>query len=293
MNKHGDIVGTMFLNDRGPGFIWPHGTLTELGVERFPSVLGVNANREVIGNLYNGEGFLGYHWRDGLTTPIGGTVGFRDTRAVAINEAGQIAGTFSNDFNESHVFLWQTGVFTNLSAPATFPTVRALNDAGKVVGTAIYPDDNRRYPTMWTVFGSTRLGTRHGTPLAINSRGQVLINTDGPVVTPFIWTDGAVTNLDLRTSGGHTTTASALNDLGQSAGNSGPFDISRAVFWNADGSAVDLTGGLLRTTSSTAFGLNNRGQVVGSYVHGTGETRAVLWTLTWGHSDHVADADPH
>ena len=178
MNKHGDIVGTMYLNDRGPGFIWPHGTLTELGVERFPSVLGVNANREVIGNLYNGEGFLGYHWRDGLTTPIGGTVGFRDTRAVAINEAGQIAGTFSNDFNDPHAFLWQTGVLTNLSAPATFPTVTALNDAGKVVGTAIYPDDNRRYPTMWTVFGSTRLGTRHGTPAAINSAARLRTRRD-------------------------------------------------------------------------------------------------------------------
>jgi probable HAF family extracellular repeat protein len=123
----------------------------------------------------------------------------------------------------------------------------------------------------------TDLGTLEGETLsmaqAINNRGQVV--GDG-APAPFVWQRGVMTRLELL-PGGEFGSAADNNDRGQIAGYTGfpsGFSINRATVWRG-GVPADL--GTLGGANSQAFGINNRGQVVGWSETAARGTEAFLW----------------
>ena len=111
------------------------------------------------------------------------------------------------------------------------------------------------------------LGGTYGFPNAMNSRGQVIgqsnvAGASSPPFHPFLWIQGALQ--DLRTLGGNYGAANGINDFGQVVGcATSPGDsASHPVFWQ-HGVIHDL--GLL---SGYDYGFGNsvnlQGQIVGN-----------------------------
>jgi probable HAF family extracellular repeat protein len=153
---------------------------------------------------------------------------------------------------QSHPFLWEKGVMTDL-------------------GTLNGPD---------------------GLAAGINQLGQVVggANVDSTPIAPFtfppffafLWENGVMTNLGAL--GGIESIANAINDRSQVAGEFTFVDptgngISHAFLWE-NGEMRDL-GTVSGDSSSQAFALNNEGQVVGSSGFGFIEVfnpfHAFLW----------------
>ena len=200
---------------------------------------------------------------------------------VAINDAGQVAGTAG-----SHAALYTPGqgVQDLGTLGGTVSVAYALNELGQVVGYSTTAT-GARHAFRWTPgTGMQDLGTLDGgtstTARGINDLGQVVGEVTLPPVAPlqpakhaFLWTPGQGMQ-DLGTLGQGLTSSIAydINNAGQVVGRafsadqqiSPPTDpeyFSRAFLW-APGQGMrdlgDLGGGF-----SIAYAINDAGQVVG------------------------------
>ncbi len=111
--------------------------------------------------------------------------------------------------------------------------------------------------------------------LSLNSNGQVSGATEsGPSSEPILWTNGRPSIVNVPNFG--IVTASGINDLSEIAG---MFDNPKNEFYGYrfDSKLHVLYG--LNGSQSTAYAINNRGQVAGSSQVENGATsRAVVWT---------------
>lgn len=105
----------------------------------------------------------------------------------------------------------------------------------------------------------------------VNFRRQIVGSAWGPALR---WTPGGTT--EPVTPASHLAVPRAINDLGQVVGSYVVGNTDRAFSWTADTGFVDL--GTLGGVSSRAFGVNNRGQVVGESLTATQDRKAFLWT---------------
>jgi probable HAF family extracellular repeat protein len=177
-----------------------------------------------------------YRWKDGLLHDLG-TLGGPDAMALGINERGQIAGNSYVNFKASPgcgtlttgAFLWEKG---------------KMQDLGSLGGTCT------QVPLTTT---------------PINNRGQIVGYSFLPgdeVFHPFLWEHNHLA--DLGTQGGNFGYAVTLNQRGDVVGwqtRPGDDNIIHATLWS-DGRITDL-GALRPGQCSTAFGVNQRRQVVG------------------------------
>ena len=175
-----------------------------------------------------------------------------DSRAYAINNAGEIVGSSSTAISGggTHAVLWN---------PA-----RVIRDLGTLGGT------NSR-------------------AIDINAAGQVIgmSNIAGSSVQhPFLWT--ASTGMqDLTAILGKVTNVVAINDRGQIAGEFTTAEGRTHAFVSRPNATLrDL--GTLGGNWSVATGLNNRGQVVGASKTAAGVNHAFLWTEAEGMEDVTA-----
>lgn len=89
-----------------------------------------------------------------------GTLGGTDSRAVAINDRGQVIGTSSTASGRYHAFIWQDGVMTDLGVlpGKSNSKAAAINDRGQVVGDS----DDRAF--LWQHKRMTDLGAMPRAP---------------------------------------------------------------------------------------------------------------------------------
>ena len=200
--------------------------------------------------------------------PVGGALG--PTMANAINASGQVAGlTYMNDW--PHAFLNDlTGLYDlgALDSSANISQAMDINDAGQLVG---YSQTRFGQTHGWIYTGGRMidlgtLGGRYSHASGINNAGQVVGQAQLPSQDPrdpfmegpiraFLYSDGVMR--EPVTFGGAGSSAQAINNRGQIAGNSG----STAVVW--ENSVMRSLGIPPGYTDSTAHDLNDAGQVVG------------------------------
>jgi len=282
--------------------------------------LWITANGLIAGNSQNGEidplfpgwgEFRAVLWNDGKIVDLGTMQGGYESFVSTANSRGQVVGlamnTVPDPFNingpgffptQSRAFLWQHGAMQDLGTlGGNDATAILINERGQIAGnsyTNSTPNPTTGIPTidpfLWENGKMTDLGTLGGTignPSAFNNRGQVVgaSNLVGDLIShPFLWTKARGMQ-DLGTLGGDTGVTNWINDNGDIAGKAdllqqqSPED-HHAVLWR-HGAAIDL-GAFPEDTSSNAYNVNSRGQVVGTsedrahMLIGVGE-HAFLW----------------
>jgi len=210
-------------------------------------------------------------WRGGSLTGLGTLPGAEDLSSAPswISANGLIAGLSENGeidptlpgFPELHAVLWKHGKITDLGTleGGNESIASAVNSSGQVVGFAInaVPDDSSivGFPTQ------TRA---------------------------FRWQKGTMEDLGTL-PGGTDAVALVINEAGQIVGESytgdsvpppsptcGDFPLTLHGFFWANGKMVDL--GTLGGSCTSAYALNNRGQVVGqSALSGDGTSHPYIW----------------
>jgi probable HAF family extracellular repeat protein len=255
---------------------WEKGAMSDLGtLGGRTSTLGasrhcLNNNGQVVGWSETTTGAShAFVWQNGVMTdltPLPGTY----SSAVAINDAGQIAGTSAGaTMPVSHAVLWQNGAMIDLGSltPGGSSAATDINASGQVTGWAdVAP--GVRHAFIWKDGQMTDLGAPGGdsnnsSSVAINDSGAVAGNSasGNPPYTPhaFFWASAMT---DIGTLGGVGTTLEGLNGLGQAVGWSYPATgFSRPFLWQ-NGQMTDL-GTLGGDNFGTANDINEAGQVVG------------------------------
>ena len=250
-NSAGQVVGT-YTDNNGTlhGFLYSNGSYITLddpsagtGANKGTEALGINKAGEVVGDYIDGSGAR-HGFLSNTATTSGGTttttytaldVTYTDssgtlhtavaTAPQAINNVGQVVGTYIDANGNEHGFLYANGSFTTLddSTPgATATTPLAVNNIGQIVGT--YKDAG---------------GNEHG----------------------FLYSDGVFFTLDDPSPGATATTPLAINDAGQIVGTY--FDAGgEHGFLYSDGSFTEVTDGSGNSLVEL-LGINNSGQILG------------------------------
>jgi probable HAF family extracellular repeat protein len=257
------------------------------------------------------EGFCGFPtasvcvpfvWQDNDIAPLK-TLGGSNGIAFDINNRGLIGGvaedltvdsTCGNPELHSEPVLWQGGNIRQLPTVLGDPDgfVQAVNNKGEAAGGSgqcwAEPFFSL-HAVLWRNGKATNLGSLGGTlftaPSAISEEGQVVGSSDtagdagffvGPFTNAhgFLWQHGAISDLGTLPGDGNSF-GQGINNKGQAVGIG-----SRAILWQ-NGIAIDLNTLVPGPPFSPlyllqAYGINDRGEVVGFGVDADGEGHAFL-----------------
>jgi probable HAF family extracellular repeat protein len=278
-------------------WVWREGVVTDLEVlqEGYSSYTNaVNSRGLVVGQAQN-DGidpltggpvlYLATVWDHGRIKSLG-TFGGGNSIAIAADDRNFVMGAAENGVPDTlrfpgfdgvsqiRGFGWSGGkIFDlgDLGGPGTFPS--DMNNFGQIVGnslTASLPGPFGVGPTapfLWERGRMQNLGSLGGSlgwANAINNRGQVVGGSNlagDQTAHPFLWERGKMQ--DLGTLGGDFGFANWLNEVGDVIGSSTTVGNANlhGFLWS-HGTMTDL-GTIGSDNSSNAFGINNRGQVIG------------------------------
>jgi probable HAF family extracellular repeat protein len=222
-------------------FLWQKGHMRNLGTLGGLDAMAwvVNDRGQVAGDSYTNDdpnpttGFPTLHpflWENGRMVDLGtlgGTVGY----SYALNNRGQVVGLSNLAGDQAaDLFLWDNGKLTDLTTQSTggsFVLADAINDAGQIVGGAIFPGGDFD-AAVWRKGVVTDLGTLDGdcgsVAWAINSHGQVVgssFSCDSGRRRAFLWQNGSMVDLNALIpagSGLELTDPLTITDRGEIAG---------------------------------------------------------------------------
>ena len=224
--------------------------------------------------------------------------GFNSIHVLALNNQGQVVGGMDSTNNETHAFVWDNGVLTDLGTlGGSKSSATGINDAGDIVGTILTNSDRRAFllhngevTDLGRIDGYPKLGaegnTYYSPCIAINGLSQVVghVAAGNENPRPFILNQGRTAYFGLLTSAS-IFYAEIINRRGQILGRATPTQGDtrmHSMRWQ-DGEMIDLSA--LNGTLSTANGMNDRGTVVGvATIPTNGRQRAFIWengSLRW------------
>ncbi|MFN7944303.1 MAG: hypothetical protein U0Z53_03050 [Blastocatellia bacterium] len=247
-------------------------TITDLGTlgGAQSRAYAINARGHVVGFAATSDDhFHAFLW-DGSLHDLGTLPGTVESNAVAINDAGQIAGV-SYTFGEMtpHAFLWQNGTLTRLG---DFEP-RAINQSGAIAGTMTISSNGEwiSHACLWRNGTLTDLGTlggSHSSAVGLNDQGAVVgvsATAGDTAMHAFIWRNGVMT--DLGTLGGASSQAYAINNNGWIVGyadtgsNQSHAFLCKLTQSGAPGPVIDS--GSPGTGFGYLYSINSAGQAVG------------------------------
>ena len=219
--------------------------------------------------------------RAGGMTDIG-TLGGTDSVAYGVNPNGRIVGSSYTPTGETHAFLYDGGVITDLGTlmGGSGSEAYAIDAQGRIAGVSFVSPDMDKYHAFLYADGTmTDLGTLGGdssTANGINDNGQVVggSHISSGATHAFLHAGGAMT--DLGTLGGTSSYATAINNAGQIAGWSDTASGESHAFLYSGGRMRDL--GTLGGNGSLANAINSKGQVAGWFSLPSGVTHAFTYT---------------
>ena len=225
----------------------------------------------------------------------------RDGTAHAVNDRGQVAGTWNNDFTgPNHAIRWDTSVRGYLDIPdAGYSEAHGIDSTGRLVGFAADPDNpGQSVAAVWTDRTPTylRVAGAYTFADAINTAGQVVGRAsfptdDGSPSTAHAILWNGSTAVDLHPAGRRDSSAFSINEAGQVAGMTTdglvpidpypwePIPTTYATVWNGR-TATDLPG--LGGPTSIAYDINDQGQVAG---YSTNAERTFGHAVLWNDGD--------
>lgn len=244
-----------------------------------------NLNGQVVGSTTDLSGDVhACLWsKDGTAIDIGSLIKAPDamystSRAVGVNQAGQVAGYYLNKQGTYSTFLYTASsgafqYFTNVGN-SLYPDFQAtsINNAGQIAG--------GDYDGPCIVAGGSLqlLGTYHGNANAVNNGGQAtgwFFDDPNNYTHAFVWSGGAA--MDIGTSLPKNTnpyadansSAGDINDNGQVVGT---FDYdgiwqSHGFLWTQGGGMIDVNT-LLSSSDATKYtvaqasGINDNGWIL-------------------------------
>jgi len=273
INEQGQVAGfSITSTGLAHAFLYDAGTMTDLGS------LGASSFGNDLSNAGQvvGDADISTGQRHAASYASGevadlGTLGDSSSSAVALNDAGQIAGTYQ-DARGTHAFLYSSCVMTDLMPGhvSTLVGKRVINGAGQVAGS--YQADTGTRGFLFQNGALTDLGTLGGDytdALAISGSGLITgisAGTDG-TRHAFVYSFGTMT--DVGTLGGTASIGYAINDAGTVVGEAQRATGELQAFAYVNGAIVDL-GALLTPlasgiTDSVAYDVNRFGEIVGRY----------------------------
>ncbi|HEY1583213.1 MAG TPA: hypothetical protein VGF73_08955, partial [Chthoniobacterales bacterium] len=190
-----------------------------------------------------------------------------------------LAGLAATAHATSHAFIWDsTNGFRDLGSLGLDSVAKAINDSGTVTGYYIPVDKFYQHGFVWTeATGMVAIGipgggdstTANSNPTAINAAGHIAgygRQVDGMQVA-FFWTatDGFTTLGTYSSGAENLNTAYGMNDLDQVTGNlrftrKGAY---HAYLWSPDLLSPRDLGTVKGGSTSSGFGINNAGRIVG------------------------------
>ena len=212
-------------------------------------------------------------WRDGQLIDLGTLPGDTVSRALGINDLGQVVGVSVNTDGLSRLVrpvLWDQGQAIELPFGEGC-VATAINNEGHIAvrcgGAWIWRDGERVAIGLLPGYHSADVAALNDAGVAV---GSMFDGRGGS--TAFRWEDGVLTDLG-AVAGAARSAAHAINARGQIAGTvgraGGPV-VVEPVVW--DGDTVSPIAGAWGVFQGEARGINNRGEIVGSgsFVDGGG-----------------------
>ena len=204
---------------------------------------------------------------------------------LALNNLGQVAGSYFDSMGNSNGFLYTDGKYATIDAPgATDTYVYGLNDLGQILGVSQYVSTGKSYvflDTHGTLTDIADANTFFPLYSSLNDRDQVL--GEGAFGYGVLNVHGVVTPINLSV-GYSSASVNGFNNLdqfvGSASGRTGldAFIDTKGVFTQFDYPNAPYTLG---------NGINDWGQVVGPYYDSAGNGYGFLYTN--GHFTTVQD----
>ncbi|HLJ91981.1 MAG TPA: PEP-CTERM sorting domain-containing protein [Gemmataceae bacterium] len=211
--------------------------------------------------------------------------GVFNTIATGINNAGQVVGYYVVN-GAAHGFLLNRGVFTTVDVPGFFSTeAYGINDIGQIVGYCSNPGPRQTDQGFLFSGGSFTTVNRPGASFThfggINNLGQIVGDSanggflmSGGTFTSLPFPGSGINNLGQIVGGNYLLSGGNLTQI--NGGAAGINDFSQIVGGEVSTGFL-LTGGQYVTLSvpgsiqTVATGINNAGEIVGSYRDANGE----------------------
>ncbi|MHB1951962.1 MAG: DUF3466 family protein [Acidiferrobacteraceae bacterium] len=240
---------------------------------------GINDSGVVVGHYY-GQSYGGHDFAYSggtyTTVSVPGDLyeGAGGDEGVGINNNGQIVGTYEDSSGYTHGFLDTSGTFTQIDFPGVTGStdVAGISNNGQITGSYYANGAKHGFTDTGGSFATIDMpGAADTFAMGSNIHGQIAgwYFDSNSVEHGFIDNNGVFTTLDAPgavTGFDSGTMVTGINDLGQLvgtadlAGGQEAFVYSGGMF-----SFLTVPGGVY----TTGYGINNNGQIVGSYWDGT------------------------
>jgi probable HAF family extracellular repeat protein len=196
--------------------------------------------------------------------------GASSTNAAAINDAGQIVGTFEN-ITGFHAFLDSGGSFSQIDVPGgSYTFASGINNAGQIVGDFDSGGSTHGFLDRSGSFTQIDVpGANYTLASGINGAGQIVgVFQNSTGTHGFLDSNGSFTQLNAPGAlAGPGTQASGINGAGQIVGSFSDGSSSRGFLDTGGNFApIDVPG----ASSTNAAANNQAGQIVGTFENSTG-----------------------